>query len=102
MTQKHTPAPWKVVDNSDTKNGQIRVENYEGVIACCGKQTEIMPTLENMQANAHLIAAAPDLLEACKSILASFHESVKTDENISEFPELQKVALAIAKAEGRA
>jgi hypothetical protein len=50
-------------------------------------------------AYARLIAAAPDMLEALKGILASFHESVTTAESLAEFPALQAVANAITKAE---
>lgn len=45
-------------------------------------------------------AAAPQLLEACKAILASFHESVRTEKAIDEFPALKAVDAAIRAAEG--
>lgn len=48
----------------------------------------------------NLIAAAPQLLEACKAILASFHESVRTEKAIDEFPALKAVDAAIRAAEG--
>lgn len=50
---------------------------------------------------ARLQKAAPKLLAACKGILASFHESVKTEKALAEFPALAAVAEAIAEAEGR-
>lgn len=60
---KHTQGPWEI--NSGTtvyaQNGMIQV-------ALC--KTNISSpegdTLEKARANAHLIAAAPDLLEACE------------------------------------
>jgi hypothetical protein len=54
---------------------------------------------DEAKANARLIAAAPDMLEALKGILASFHKSVTTTESLAEFPALQAVAQAITKAE---
>lgn len=47
-----------------------------------------------------LADAAPQLLEACKAILASFHESVRTEKAIDEFPALKAVDAAIRAAEG--
>ena len=68
---KHTPGEWRigkmggtvVADSktSDTPNtGHDDVEYYGGHLICESIET---------QANARLIAAAPDLLEACKMAL---------------------------------
>ncbi|HTV69290.1 MAG TPA: hypothetical protein VMF90_12205 [Rhizobiaceae bacterium] len=50
------------------------------------------------KANAHLIAAAPDMLAALKGIVAE--DAVDVFDSLR--PEWQAVVLAIAKAEGRA
>ena len=46
-----------------------------------------------------LLVAAPTMLAALKGILANFHDSVKTDLALGDFPALKAVADAIAKAE---
>lgn len=48
-----------------------------------------------VKANARLIAAAPDLLEACKVLVELFPES-------EQIRGMESVRAAIAKAEGRA
>ena len=99
-TPKHTPGPWETYgdDKSDirpaTKAGKNRI-----IAQCPGYKTE-------RQANARLIAAAPDLLEALQravacgivpttSVLdggaASYSEQVRTADAIRA---------AIAKATG--
>lgn len=64
---KHTQGPWKVV----TYRYKKRTLNYQrpGVLAADHWiVTEITPG-KNTDADARLIAAAPDLLEACKAAL---------------------------------
>lgn len=54
MSTEHTPGPWRVsADGND-------VENVSGAGVCT------MYADETEQANARLIAAAPDLLRACE------------------------------------
>jgi hypothetical protein len=61
MSATHTPGPWHV---NFTKFSEVRTD--EGaLIAKCEK----LSGLVNLQANARLIAAAPDLLEALKNLL---------------------------------
>jgi len=62
METKHTPGPWKIVrDASDFIQG---VEVDSGWI--CDTQFNSIPSCE---ANAKLIAAAPDLLEALQEVI---------------------------------
>ena len=101
-----TPGPWKVQ--------ALHVEGQEIILRTHGEMTIGAPeayavasvplrhvSINGQLANARLIAAAPDMLEALKGVLASFHESVTTAESLTEFPALQAVAQAIAQAEGR-
>jgi hypothetical protein len=65
---KHTPAPWTVKEI----NGQefVSAAPYEGhPYFGCSSTIEIMSEEEypTKSADARLIAAAPDLLEACKN-----------------------------------
>ncbi len=63
---KHTPGPWVATKNID---GETIVAGTRNKKSCCiayGLYDENNePTLGEIAANAALIAAAPDLLEAC-------------------------------------
>jgi hypothetical protein len=63
---KHTPGPWTVVDEDD---GFLRVVRSELLIAACeSRWHDLAPRSERPQ-NARLIAAAPQLAEACEAML---------------------------------
>ena len=85
---KHTPGPWKAVRNEVHVGGR-RICAY----VTSGASLGIGPDLERSYANARLIAAAPDLLEAlqmAKHIVAN----EGTDEQMAQ------VFSAIEKATG--
>jgi len=98
---EHTPKPW-VKDYNGTI-GHIKTTHYlsqKRSPTVCKYRDEIIETIckfseEEMEANGNLIAAAPDLLEACKELL-----DMITDNRLHG-PEVYKAAQAIAKAEGR-
>ena len=78
---KHTPGPWKLVDRDSVL---IPIAPYEWAEAYGGTE-----------ANARLIAAAPDLLEALKGML--LHMGMDEDE--WNKPTFDHARAAIAKAE---
>ena len=82
---KHTPWPWHVQKSDDPKAGLLIKPIPGDVVAECDP-------LPEMAANAFLIAAAPELLEALHKI----------DSNAAESAEwIRRVArAAIDKAEG--
>ena len=54
------------------------------------------------EANARLVAAAPELLEACKALLASAVEGeCSYDSQGDEWPEIQQARAVIAKAQAQ-
>lgn len=67
MKDKHTPGPWRVVVEEEYDDYLV-VDKDNHCIA------DILPL-----ANARLIAAAPDLLEACKDALNSLGYSSRKD-----------------------
>lgn len=89
---KHTPGPWEVyrlAPDSDPKQRHIVTANH-GETEVCG--------IINNEADAPLIAAAPDLLEACKSWVKAYG----FDRTFSEMQSnLEKLQQAIALAEGK-
>jgi hypothetical protein len=101
---KHTPGPWKIDVGARTKtargiSAQTRnIVNFNGLSAPSSTQTA---------ANARLIAAAPDLLEALRSFAAAAYpvaEAInKRGHNWSEAyldQVLDTARAAIAKATG--
>jgi len=90
----HTPGPWHWSDrypmvSSGEKTWSLIGEDGYGILSCDG--VENSPQGLNDEANARLIAAAPDLLEAIQGI-RSFVEMFNGD--------LTKIDAAIAKATG--
>lgn len=97
----HTPGPWKVkvdgqytwVDGSKGKHVHVITANGRTELAWCGVANDYYAGEENV-ANARLIAAAPDLLAACK-LAMDVLEQWRTDHETHIV-----LARAIAKATG--
>jgi len=95
----HTKGPWKWVDMP------IIRELFNGCSAICSEHIDdaviatIGEDVPGHEANAHLIAAAPQLLEALKAC----HLQMLQSNNDSEYAqEANQLAIAaIAKAEGK-
>ena len=78
----HTPGPWRFMSTGE----------YLAVFANMQGGTKVIcPVKIADEADAHLIAAAPDLLEAAKLAVS----------NIMSIEAHYKLSAAIAKAEGR-
>ena len=92
METKFTPGPWtanRYVGERD--NWFVRGPNDERV---CGSGSG--PVVE---ANARLIAAAPDLYEALTEMMASFDDR-QINPNFKPQPAVAKAEAALAKARG--
>jgi hypothetical protein len=81
VTGTHTPGPWQLW-HDDEGAFVLRSPDDEKVIC---KRDLGLPDRDEGIANAHLIAAAPDLLEALRAMS----------------PDTEQARAAIAKAEGR-
>ncbi len=88
MTQKHTPAPW--ISDHNTEEFEIWHETKD--IHIC-----TLNNYKKSEFDAHLIAAAPELLEALEAIYNSIESGAK---NLN--PQMCKVYAAILKARGEA
>jgi hypothetical protein len=109
---KHTPGPWTYSDEYiDEQSG----EYSEPIVWAGEKHVAIVRVgIESSEGNARLIAAAPDLLEALKRIMAGFDDgvwvrSIKEDGDsgwaMRLIPHVQALGAAwsaIKKAEGGA
>lgn len=96
---KHTPGPWS---HAVTMVDEITGNDVISILALSPKAkegrypigiTSIEVNVENDRANACLIAAAPDLLEAAKRVLRDL------DEGHVAYGTEEDLRLAIAKAE---
>lgn len=99
---KHTPGPWiwaeqkKGLYGAGPNNAVLAFYDYEGM-----HLSGITEDVE--EANACLIAGAPDLLAACKT-LVEWHGTRDNYEKLhaadDQGPEIRAAMIAIAKAEG--
>ncbi len=91
---KHTPAPWVLKPDPDADNRwDMVVVSDHRYIQCEGR------TYEEAQANAQLIVAAPELLEALKLVMKHAIYDYETNDDIINAAAIANAA--IAKAEGR-
>lgn len=96
---KHTPGPWHVKASEFDMNGKPVswdvVDEADKTVAIACAYEPYGPYDGKNEANSNLIAAAPDLLEVARGILA--------DDLLQYLPAeyVAKVRAAIAKAEGR-
>lgn len=103
MRVKHTPGPWVLdsifpdIDGYKIRGGTLSYRKGPRLIAVVKKQDQ-SPLSEDHQATAHLIAAAPDLLEALRDI-TNVCASVDFAHRISGV--IDKARAAISKAQGR-
>ena len=89
---KHTPGPWKqaegsfisIVAESDVTIAELRFFGH---------------SVETIQANAHLIGAAPDLLVACEE-LVDLMDATRDGEYTPDSFTTQPARMAIVKACG--
>lgn len=91
-TVKHTPAPWHpghLGSDSDCQCANIVDEGYAGGICTVhvgngkpvGDGGNDAPPLEEAIANMHLIAAAPDLLQALLPFAKVYEKDISVDED---------------------
>ena len=116
---RHTPGPWEVINSTgvfsalgadsgdgtpaDSNDGWNICDCSVGVTAVDGEHVELGFSVQ--KANARLVAAAPDLLEACeefRNVLRSKVRNAKYSEEYAEafFQAEKKMDRAISLAKG--
>ena len=94
ITSKHTPGPWRLSPADDT----VVIDATGSEVAAIDgdyNQPEAWPLME---ANARLIAAAPDMLAALEAIMGERWSPGGRSEHVSD---LARAAIAKARGEGR-
>lgn len=96
---KHTKGPWKAhFDGVGTPYYQYN--QYVTAPNCGGELIAKVQNMDEAEANAHLIASAPDLLEALEVARGAL-DYAYFQKGVACFKELQFVESVIAKAEGK-
>jgi hypothetical protein len=94
---KHTPGPWSLLQVAAT--GEVFVVTHPETQPFTGHLIAARTTCPDWPANAHLIAAAPDLLASCKELAADLVKHARYGLNDAETAMLQRAEAAIAKAD---
>ena len=92
--QKWTPGPWK--DSGSL--GFPHVVDSVGMCVC--SMSTVVRSAEESLANARLVAAAPQLLEACKHAVAAIVEPHNDWAQLKSDVAYNKLIVAIEAAEG--
>lgn len=93
---KHTPGPWNIGKVSE----EIFATDENGIPrTICQRAEDDEFEAKPWEANAHLIASAPELLEACKDALESL-KRLEDKDGAYRVTNISQLQQAIAKAEG--
>jgi hypothetical protein len=95
----HTPGPWEAGEGN-LSGGYIGVFQQNGSRVIC-RVSPIDRVDEEDGPNAFLIAAAPDLLKACKAVVKDWQALHITEKDAEAGSPAALVYAAIAKAEGK-
>ncbi len=87
---KHTPGPWEYIPSKETANSWFITHNKMPIAQV------YLAFLEN-EPNARLIAAAPEMLEACDLFMQHYDAGANFDETL-----LRKIAKVMSAARSKA
>lgn len=94
----HTPGRWEITDGIDVRTPTTHIARLKGLQDMQVRHEDAAGCIAEQDANARLIAAAPDLLAALRKTYA--YMSARTLIN-GELATCAMARAAIAKAEGR-
>jgi hypothetical protein len=101
MKPDHTPGPWIADENGVILGGLNGLTSIGETYCKAWERTPEHPMREAMlqeaQANARLIAAAPDLLEACKTFLGLWPADRPYHPDVKIAAEMARAAIAKAQ-----
>ena len=99
---KHTPGPWKAERDTARNAYAWKVTGAKGVVEDIARLA-LVDSVSQIEANAHLIAAAPTMYEALKAMLSQVKhiDQSATHEGLTNCDIIAKARVALAQAEGR-
>lgn len=109
MKMERTKGPWEIWEKERELNPEISTgmplivapPAFTGLDETTAIAT-VNADLDEYVANAHLIAAAPDLLGSCQIALITLQQVVRDNpQNIAATLDIKRIKMAIAKAKGR-
>jgi hypothetical protein len=122
-----TPGPWRACHEGECSCGQVWCDDYPVATVTRGKWGDTYPAIEQQdgtgsierkyeavikmieygevsnelaEANARLIAAAPQLYESAKAFVGALDAFLAASPGLNSGPEVAALRVAIAKAEG--
>lgn len=95
----HTPGPWRIKTDSVWENICSTIVRVGG-IEIMAPQSQLAYSDQQNEANARLIASAPELLLACKLAWPLIHDKWDT-KNPAQTKAIRALESAINKAEGK-
>lgn len=102
MKHTHTPGPWNLIGNGillhPVTNAQLVTQRIETSLG----SFEVLDETNEPEANARLIAAAPDLLSALETCVSELNQLAFIQKDKMAGVAIQKAFDAIAKAKGAA
>ena len=99
QTRRHTRTPWEI---KELESCPLPAYGYQVQAEARGRYENPWPVaLVIMPADADLVAAAPELLDACRAFQAWWHGSHSTPKWVDLQRTVALTQAAIAKAEGR-
>lgn len=101
---KRTPGPWTIAEYGIAEVGAkyLCIKKGGKTVSRIDPQGNSLSTNDTDYANARLIAAAPELLEALRRIMEYAHLGASVcDIDVNEQPQFVNVRAAISKAEGK-
>jgi hypothetical protein len=95
MTAKHTPGPWEV-SGGTLRIYSAKTKDIVGWVATESPENGLAPSPPVAIANAHLVAASPDLLAALTALMADIDAQLIGSKSALR----EQARAAIAKATG--
>jgi hypothetical protein len=96
----HTPGPWRASEGWPSDLWHVDMPGRKWSLLVARHDEDFDMPVEEVQANARLIAAAPDLLRGCQAAAAYLIDPA-SEHKINRGEAARIILAAIAKAEGR-